>query len=119
VVTFLGIAAGRAHTCAATSDRQVACWGANGDGQLGADDGRPRSTTPTLAALPTGAFAARVYTGGRVSCALGAAGEAWCWGRAPVSRATAGGAGARGRPRRLPIDAAVATLALGERTRAR
>ncbi|MDF1506026.1 protein kinase, partial [Roseisolibacter sp. H3M3-2] len=84
VVPFQSLAAGRTHTCGSTSDRRVACWGSNEDGQLGVADARERSTTPAFAALPGTALDVHVDAGARVSCALASAGEAWCWGRAPV-----------------------------------
>ncbi len=110
---FIALAAGRAHTCGATAERQVLCWGENRDAQLGARDQRANSTVPTPAALPAGAMAVAVTAGGAHSCALGSAGDAWCWGRnasGQLGRGTARGRGAPA-PVRAPSPLAAITAA--------
>jgi hypothetical protein len=50
------IAAGTRHACAVRAAGQVACWGANEDGQLGDD-----STTDRLLAVNVGSFVANIH----------------------------------------------------------
>ncbi|HEU0012542.1 MAG TPA: hypothetical protein VFQ45_02625, partial [Longimicrobium sp.] len=83
-----GTAAGRHHACAAAASGQVACWGANGSGQLGTPStaacGTPATPCAPLPAVVPGtgaavfAAAAATYT-----CALGQDERAACWGVLP------------------------------------
>jgi len=69
---FVQIAAGWDHFCGRTAAGEIWCWGYGSNGQMG-DDHRDESATPvTVDGLP-----AFVATGS--SCALDAAGSAWCW----------------------------------------
>ena len=77
-VTFAGIAAGSAHTCAvASGDQAIWCWGGNDRGQIQPGSGQgarmlqPVSVTGTAAELAAGADH---------TCAL-ADGQVTCWGR--------------------------------------
>jgi alpha-tubulin suppressor-like RCC1 family protein len=76
---FRVIQAGLLHTCALSLSKQIWCWGANGEGQLGTG---PFSPTPGSSGGP--AFIAdefdAVTTTGLHTCALTTAGEAECWG---------------------------------------
>ena len=63
--------------CALLKDGTVACWGANGAGQLGRGD---TSAGSASAARVTGLT--NVVTLGR-TCAVNGSGEAWCWGTGP------------------------------------
>jgi hypothetical protein len=72
--------------CALLDDGTVACWGANGAGQLGRGD---------AAGTLDSAVAARVVGLTNVTaldhtCALDTAGAVWCWGTGPFLRADAG-----------------------------
>ena len=62
---YIAVSAGSNHTCAIRSSGEIACWGANADGQ---------SDAPT-----TGSFAA-ISTGETYSCAIRDTREIECWG---------------------------------------
>lgn len=69
---------GVAHTCVLDESGRVACWGANGAGQLGDGTRELRSLPATVVGLPDGP-ARDVSAGDRHSCAI--VGEsAYCWG---------------------------------------
>jgi alpha-tubulin suppressor-like RCC1 family protein len=66
------------HTCAVTSGGTY-CWGYGGYGQLG--DGAGTFTSDSVARLVSGGQTfTQVAGGGRHTCALTAAGAAYCWG---------------------------------------
>jgi alpha-tubulin suppressor-like RCC1 family protein len=70
-------AAGGRHSCAVGADGTVACWGANGDGQLGTGDLQARDEP---APVVTDVRFAQVVTGGSHSCGLTEDGALHCWG---------------------------------------
>jgi alpha-tubulin suppressor-like RCC1 family protein len=77
-----------AHSCALLDNGAVACWGNNGNGQLGLGDtvtrgdaqimGRPVPLAPVD--LGAGRKARAVVAGGTHTCALLDRGEVKCWG---------------------------------------
>ena len=73
-----GFAAGRAHSCVATLEGFVRCWGDNGSRQMGND------STDANAPLPILVFdildALTVVAGDDHSCALRGDGTVYCWG---------------------------------------
>ena len=85
------------HTCAHRSAATVACWGANGYGQLGNesttnsnvpvtvrsdhDDDHLETPPPAITAPIDLTGATAVAAGGRHSCALVGGGRVRCWGR--------------------------------------
>jgi alpha-tubulin suppressor-like RCC1 family protein len=71
-----GVAAGGAHTCAIAEDETVRCWGANDDGQLGADG--PSSSMP--APVPGLTKVVQLGAGATHTCARRDDGSIWCWG---------------------------------------
>jgi alpha-tubulin suppressor-like RCC1 family protein len=68
-----------AHICGLTADGTAYCWGSNSGGQLGLGDagGIHDAPEPVTGGLKFKAIA----VGGEHTCALDAAGAAWCWGR--------------------------------------
>ncbi len=75
----LQVSCGLGHTCAVSTDDSVACWGANGRGQLGTGAaGGPRRRPVSVIGLST---ARQVAAGGQFTCALLEDGTVWCWGR--------------------------------------
>lgn len=73
----VSIAAGQAHSCAALSNGQVWCWGANPDGRLGNNSLLSSSVPVQAQGLTT---AVEVGAGELHSCARLTSGQVWCWG---------------------------------------
>ena len=77
VLTFTAVGAGSAYSCGLTTGSVLACWGFNGDGELG--DGTtvdrpvpaPDLSPSDVAGLSTGTYHA---------CAVTTNGGAYCWG---------------------------------------
>jgi alpha-tubulin suppressor-like RCC1 family protein len=80
--SFVDISVGGNHACAVTASGAVLCWGYDGTGALG--NGQTLTTTPFGDSLPVLVVGGRHFTsiaaGGTHTCALDAAGEAYCWG---------------------------------------
>ena len=74
----VGVSAGGRHACALTDDGGVACWGANGYGQLGAL-GSGASAAPLEVTTLTG-HVLSVSAGVYHTCALTTGSEIVCWG---------------------------------------
>jgi alpha-tubulin suppressor-like RCC1 family protein len=74
-----GLAAGSNHTCAALEDGRIACWGANGAGQLGPGTALGPGLLPVVHYLD--APATQISAGGNTTCALTeGAHDVFCWG---------------------------------------
>jgi len=98
--------------CALLDDGTVACWGANGAGQLGRGD--------ASAALDSSSPARVIGLSDVVdidhTCAVDEHGAVWCWGTGPFLRADAGGATTTERtPVKLELPPAT-KVALGHTT---
>ena len=71
------VSAGFAHTCATTTSKQLFCWGADNQGEIGdGDDGGANQLEPVL--VP-GKWK-RVSAGERFTCGLRTNGKLFCWG---------------------------------------
>jgi alpha-tubulin suppressor-like RCC1 family protein len=71
---------GDAHTCCAKgSDSSLWCWGANGNGQLGAAGAAVVRARPNLVAIDRTWL--EISSGLDATCALDSIGALWCWGR--------------------------------------
>ena len=71
---------GEGRACRVATDGKVACWGANGSGELGIGIWSSGSSRPvTVAGIDAPVTALSV--GGTHTCALTAVGEVWCWGQ--------------------------------------
>jgi alpha-tubulin suppressor-like RCC1 family protein len=79
--TLTDPSAGASHACALSAGWAY-CWGKNDHGQLGNEtpDNRNEPVAITRGQIPEGATLTRVSTGWDHSCALSAAGRAYCWG---------------------------------------
>lgn len=76
---FTQISAGHAHSCGLIANGSAYCWGDNSRGQLGAGlEALTKSAVPLK--VQTSLAFTRVIAGYYQSCALTAAGEAYCWG---------------------------------------
>ncbi len=71
------VAAGGEYACALSTTGTVACWGANGFGQLG-DGSTTNSLVPVTVSGLSGVRA--ISTGVEITCALLGAGTVECWG---------------------------------------
>lgn len=76
--TFSRLSAGRHFTCGLTTAGAARCWGANPYGEVGAGDEPPQHLAPR--AVAGGHTFTSLSSGGNSSCALTAAGQAFCWG---------------------------------------
>jgi alpha-tubulin suppressor-like RCC1 family protein len=74
----VSVATGSTHTCALTVGGSVLCWGENTYGQLGNGTTANRTAPTPVDGLTSGVVA--IAAGGRVSCAVTAAGAVLCWG---------------------------------------
>ncbi len=93
--TLTQITGGSAHTCALDSTGLAYCWGANGNGQLG-NSSTTQSLVP-VAVTTSGVLSGKTLTqisadeNGMYTCALDAAGAAYCWGAASFGQLGNGG----------------------------
>ncbi|NOY93235.1 MAG: hypothetical protein GXP55_18775, partial [Deltaproteobacteria bacterium] len=79
----VALGAGRAHSCALLASGSVWCWGEDADAELGRGQiTRPEGADPTPAAVVGLVDVRSLHVGWGHACALNAAGEARCWGRA-------------------------------------
>lgn len=72
------ISAGTYHNCAVTSTGGVLCWGNGTNGQLGNNSTNNSLVPVTVPGLPNNMV--QVSSGQAHTCAINAAGGAWCWG---------------------------------------
>jgi alpha-tubulin suppressor-like RCC1 family protein len=80
---FTAVGVGESHACALTAAGEAYCWGNNWFGQLGVGSaggagGLARALTPTR--VGGGVAFTALAVGGSHTCALTAAGAAYCWG---------------------------------------
>lgn len=85
-VRFSTIAAGYEHTCALSTEGRAYCWGNNENGQLGNGMSGDMTNVPVAVMPPAGVAdplefdALAIGSYGEFTCALTAAGKAYCWG---------------------------------------
>lgn len=75
----VSITAGRDHSCAATSDGTLRCWGGDTYGELG--NGEPGQASHTPVVVPMGDDVSIVAAGDNDTCAITDGGAPWCWGK--------------------------------------
>ncbi|HEX8831324.1 MAG TPA: hypothetical protein VF705_09175, partial [Longimicrobium sp.] len=79
LIQLASISTGGGHVCGLTPQGQAYCWGSNFYGQLG-DSTQTTRTVPAAVHQPQGVRFDRIYAGTGRTCALTAAGAAYCWG---------------------------------------
>ncbi|AKU95959.1 hypothetical protein AKJ09_02623 [Labilithrix luteola] len=88
--------------CALLHDGSVACWGANGSGQLGRGDDASVADSQTPApVVGLSNIVALEHT-----CALDSSGAIWCWGKGPFLRGGTGSVSTERTPIKLPLPPA-------------
>ena len=75
------LAIGEEFGCAVLSNRSVACWGDNSEGQLGSSSAGSSSAYAVMVDLPAGFEAGAVDAGSAHACSTGLDGKLVCWGR--------------------------------------
>ena len=75
------LAIGEEFGCAVLSNRSVACWGDNSEGQLGSSSAGSSSAYAVMVDLPAGFEAGAVDAGSSHACSTGLDGKLVCWGR--------------------------------------
>jgi Regulator of chromosome condensation (RCC1) repeat len=88
--------------CALLNDGAVACWGANGGGQLGRGDDAGVDDSVTAARVPGVSEITRLDH----TCAIDKSGAAWCWGTGPYLQTDAEAITTERAPVKLPIPPA-------------
>lgn len=111
VTDALAIAAGGDHTCIVRADGRVACWGSNGDGELGQPASDAGSPAPVDVAGVTDAV--NVVAGKAFSCALRRAGDVQCWGKGDSGQLGNGSTTSSTTPVPVSTLTDVATIAAG------
>lgn len=119
--TFVTVTTGTEHSCALTPAGRAYCWGSNRLGQLG-DESAPRAgaSADKPVAVATAETFVAISAGAGHTCALTAAGVAYCWGldltaelgRAVVADVCAGFPCSR-RPVRVDASVRFDTIAAG------
>ena len=77
--SFARISAGHAHSCALTGQGTAYCWGDDSQVQLGDGDGGATRSPVPVPVIATESFT-HITAGYYQTCALTAAGAAYCWG---------------------------------------
>ena len=80
LVGMLAIASGHNHSCAITANREVVCWGANENGQLGNGAGLPGASANTAVTVNGLSDVRSIAAGSNNTCAVKTDGGAFCWG---------------------------------------
>ncbi len=87
---FVALSAGENHSCALTPDGAAYCWGLDDFGQVGGDSLQQRCGTAACSKVPIPVKGGLAFTsisaGGSHTCALTAAGAAYCWGRGDLGQ---------------------------------
>ena len=110
--TYTAIAAGDSSTCGVRTDGSLACWGSNGNGQLGR--GTVGGTSGIPGTVSGGGTFVDVSVGDAYACAIDAAGAAFCWGRNSYGQLGSSG-GSTAIPRAVQGDLTFTSISAGAR----
>ena len=83
---FIRVSAGGVHSCGIRSDGLAFCWGGNGSGQLGNNDGTFTEQSNPVAVANSLHFAEISAGGSAETCGVTTAGTGFCWGLASFGR---------------------------------
>lgn len=78
--SYVALAASFGHVCAVDEDGVAWCWGQNFSGELGSDAGGDESFAREPVRVPGDRTWTSIAAASFHTCALDAAGAAWCWG---------------------------------------
>ena len=107
---WVDLTMGSGHGCVLDADGRIACFGANGRGQLGlGSSGEP----PTPAYLPVGAGFVQLDAGAFHTCAIGPSGGVWCWGANDDGQLGLGDQRDRDLPTRLDLPGVFQSVTAG------
>jgi alpha-tubulin suppressor-like RCC1 family protein len=106
------VAAAETHTCAATAERRVYCWGRNDWGQLGVGSFGGSARAPTEVAA--GVRLQQLAAWGRSTCGIDEAGHAWCWGQNAGGKLGVTSMANLDRPTRVVTGEVFAEVAVGD-----
>ncbi len=95
---WLSVSANNSHTCAIKNDGSLWCWGAGGQGQLGAGNTTSRSYPVRESSNATNWVS--VSNGGSHACALKNNASLWCWGVGTQGQLGTGNTGQQTSPTR-------------------
>ena len=84
-VSLSAVSAGSGHACANGSNGKVYCWGTGLFGRIG-NGSTGNSLIPAAVSVSEGVTLSGVTSGGYHSCAVSAAGPAYCWGQSQWGR---------------------------------
>src|SRR5207253_561505 len=93
------VAAGKNHSCALMGDGGVACWGDNGQGQLG--DGTTDVRLVPVRVIGLTSKVTAIAAAGDRTCAI-AGGNVVCWGAGAMRGGASGGTTSTSRPVAAP-----------------
>jgi len=113
----VSLSTGAQHSCAISTAGAGYCWGNNGFGQLGkggAITGSARDSVAQAVAMPAGVTFTNLSVGDFHSCALTAAGAAYCWGRNDYGQLGDGARTSQSAPVAVGGGLAFRSLSLGE-----
>ena len=108
--SFATISAGAYHTCGLTTGGNAVCWGSDSTGQAG--PGAVASNQLTPAAVGGGSTFTKISAGAKHTCAITAAGAAYCWGSDDADQT--GGVGSAS-PAAVPGGIVFKSIAAGQR----
>lgn len=112
LVDIVDISAGSGHNCALRQDNTLWCWGLNNSGQLGQGDNFDAPAFAT--AVPDLEDIHQVNAGSLHTCATGAEGQLWCWGRGQDGQIGDGQTSPRYSPTPVDLAAPVIDVATGQ-----
>ncbi len=107
-LAFPALDGGFRHTCSLTSGGAAYCWGNNIEGELGTGVYSTGSAVPIL--VTGGVNFTALFPGGRHTCALNAAGTAYCWGDNSLGQLGQGNTSNSAAP--LPVSGGLSFVAL-------